>query len=214
MTASGSYETVTSVTASSAPVDVGIGTGTANYTPNGSVSATFTGASMTSSGKFTPTGNVSLTTTPKTATVTGTDAGQDAATYTPKGTVTAPTISVATAGSTTSINSAAKKTVVTDMSVAEPAATDATGELAYYAVSGETLTFKKFVETTGDSITETPVTVKTGDASYSASAPTFEGTGAKFVTGSIDVPTSAGFTGTEGDVSVTGTTAGSVSADF
>jgi len=57
--------------------------------------------------------------------------------------------------------------------------------------------------TTGDSISTTATTVKNGDAVYEASAPVFTGTGKHLVTGSISVPSSATFTGTEADVAVT-----------
>lgn len=75
-------------------------------------------------------------------------------------------ITGATNAETVTIKNPTKKTVVTDMSVAEPSSTAATGELAYYSVSNETLILKKIVETTGDSITTTDVTnvVKDVDA--------------------------------------------------
>ena len=164
---------------------------------------------MTASGSFTPEGSVNLTNSDVTTTVTAAASGD--ATYTPAGTVAAPTISVATAGATGTINEAVSKTVVTDMSIAEPSSGETTGELAYYAVANETLTFKKFIETTGASITTTEKTFKTGDASYTATAPAFTGTGARLVTGNISVPSSASFSGTAGSVSVTGTPAGTVS---
>lgn len=228
-----------------------------NYQPKGSISGiAWTGASMTATGKFTPAGSVSLTNGNKTATVAPASSGDatytpaggvslaktdktvtisaassGTATYTPGGSVGTPTISVKTAGSTTSINNPTSKTVVTDMSVAEPSATAATGALAYYSVSGETLTLKQIVETTGASINTSAVTVKTGDAAYQSSQPTwtgtgarlvgtvstadsasFSGTGVRLVTGNIAVPTSASFSGTEGNVSVSGTTTGSISS--
>lgn len=185
--------------------------GTTTYTPAGTVSQpTFTGSAMTSTGTFTATGSVAITATEnKTATVSSTTG---TATYTPAGSVAAPTISVATAGSTTTVNSATKKTVVTDMAVAEPSSTTATGELVYFSVSNETLTLKKFVETTGDSVTTESKTVKTGDAAYSATAPAFTGTGVRLVTGNIAVPKTLSFTGTEDQaVSVSGTPTGTVS---
>lgn len=137
--------------------------------------ASFSGSSMTSTGNFTPAGSISV--------------GTGTANYSPAG-----NISVSTAGSTTTIKNPTSKTVVTDMSVAAPSATAATGELVYCEVSGTKLTLKKFVETTGASITTSNVTVKNGDAAYS-----FSGTGAELK-----------FTGTQGSVSVSGTTAGSV----
>ena len=159
--------------------------GTATYTPAG------TNASSTVSGtcSVTPSGSISK--------------GTGTANYTPEGTVAAPTISVATAGSTTTIKNPTSKTVVTDMSVADPSSTTATGELVYCSVSGTKLSLKKFVETTGASIKTSNVTVKNGDASYSASAPAFTGTGAELkFTGSASSGTISGtaaaqkFTGT------------------
>lgn len=119
--------------------------------------------------------------------------------YTPAGSV-----SVSTAGSTTTIKNPTSKNVVTDMSVANPSATAATGELIYYSVSDETLSLKKLVETTGDSITTSNVTVKNGDAAYS-----FAGTDAYFKTAS-DVATDASFSG----ASMTSTGSVSVPATF
>lgn len=159
--------------------------GTATYTPAGTNAASTVSGSCT----VTPSGTISK--------------GTGTANYTPEGSVAAPTISVATAGSTTTIKNPTSKTVVTDMSVADPSATAATGELVYCTVSGTKLSLKKFVETTGDSITTSNVTVKNGDASYSASAPAFTGTGAELkFTGSSSSGTISGtaaaqtFTGT------------------
>lgn len=144
-------------------------------------------------------------------TVTVSKASSGTATYTPAGSnasssvsgscsvtatgnVSAPTISVATAGTTTTVKNPTSKTVVTDMSVSAPASGTATGELVYCSVSNETLSLSKFIETTGASITTSNVTVKNGDAAYSASAPTFTGTSA---TGTISGTAAAQtFTGT------------------
>ena len=106
--------------------------------------------------------------------------GTGTANYTPAGSVTAPTISVGTAGSTTSIKAVdSGKTVVENVSVTAPTGTLPTGEteLVYYSVSGETLTLSKFSSLRGISVITENVTVKTGDASYTASQPTFSGTG-------------------------------------
>ena len=183
-----------------------------NYQPKGSMSGiAWTGASMTSTGKFTPAGSVTVGTTTATTTVSAASSGTT--TYTPGGTVGTPTISVKTAGSTTTIKNPTSKTVVTDMSVAEPSATAATGALAYYSVSGETLTLKQIVETTGASITTSDVTVKNGDAAYQSTQPSWTGTAVRLVTGNITTPTGSGsFSGTEGNVSVSGTTTGSISS--
>lgn len=169
-----------------------------NYQPSGTVSKpSFTGASMTSTGKFTPSGSVTVSTnatTNKTATVSAASSGT--ATYTPAGSVSAPTISVASAGSTTTVNS------ITNV-----------GTLPSWGatVANEVLTI---TWSTGSLPTKgSNTTVKTGDASYSASQPTFSGTAVRLVTGNIAVPNTytASFTGTEDDVSVSGTTTGSVS---
>lgn len=182
-----------------------------NYQPKGTVSTpSFTGSATTSTGTFTPEGSVSLTNTNQTATVSKASSGT--ATYTPEGSVSAPTISVATAGSTTSINNPTKVTVAkTVVAQAPSASSHPDNNLTYYSVANETLSLYQIGYTTGDSITTSSVTVKTGDASYSASQPSFTGTGARLVTGNISVPSSASFTGTEGSVSVSGTPSGSVS---
>lgn len=181
-----------------------------NYTPAGTVSKpTFTGSSMTSTGKFTPAGSVSLSNTNQTAAVSPASSGT--VTYTPAGSVAAPTISVKTAGSTTTIKNPTSVTVAKTVAVAAPGATAPANNLTYYAVSGETLSLYQIGYTTGASITTSNVTVKNGDAAYEASAPDFTGTGVRLVTGNISVPSSASFTGTEGNLSVSGTTTGSVS---
>lgn len=75
-------------------------------------------------------------------------------TFTPSGDVSTPTISVDTAGSTTTIAEVAT-----------------VGSMPTYTVSNEVLTI-----TAGAVPTTNNVTVKTGDASYTASQPTFTGT--------------------------------------
>lgn len=138
-------------------------TASATYTPAGTVSTpTFTGTSLTSTGSFTPEGSVS-----------------------------APTISVSSAGSTTTIHNPTKATVATAVTAVAPGDTAPSNAITYYSVSNETLSLYQLGYNTGDSITTSDVTVKTGDASYSASIPSF--------------------TGTSGSVSVSGTPAGSVS---
>lgn len=169
-----------------------------NYQPKGTVSQpTFTGSSTTSTGSFTPEGTVNVSTnatTNKTATVSPASSGT--ATYTPGGNVSAPTISVATAGSTTTVNSIT-----------------AVGTLPEWTgtVSNEVLTIAWSAGTLPTKGSNT--TVKTGDAAYSATAPTFTGTGVRLVTGNIAVPNTytATFTGSSGSISVTGTPSGTVS---
>lgn len=188
-----------SFTGSSASVTIeATDSATGNYQPKGTVSQpTFSGSSMTSSGSFTPAGSVSVSTNAtvnKTATVAPAATGE--ATYTPAGSVSAPTISVASAGSTTTVNSIT-----------------AVGSLPSFTatVASETLTMGWNAGTLPTKGSNT--TVKTGDASYSASQPSFSGTGVRLVTGNIAVPSTytASFTGTEGSVSVSGTPSGTVS---
>lgn len=168
-------------------------TGTATYTPGGTVTQpTFSGAELTSTGDYTPAGSVAFTNTNQTATVSKASSGT--ATYTPEGSVAAPTISVKTAGSTTTVNSIT-----------------AVGTLPAWGatVASETLTFTWDTGTLPTKGSNT--TVKTGDAAYQATAPAFTGTGARLVTGNISVPSSATFTGTEAEISVSGTPSGTVS---
>lgn len=152
-------------------VTISTGTGTANYTPSGTVSKpTFSGTATTSSGKFTPAGTISA-------------ANNTSGNYTPAGTVGAPTISVATAGATTTVNS------ITNVGTLPTLSTTVEDETLVFNFSQGTLPTKG-----------ADTTVKTGDASYSASAPSFTGTKVKL-----------SFTGTEGNVSVSGTPTGTVS---
>ena len=144
-------------------------TGRADVTPAGTVSQpTFTGTEGNLSVSGTAAGSVATT---YNSTSTGASGN-----FTPAGTVGTPTISVKTAGSTTTVKNPTSKTVVTDMAVSAPASGTATGELVYCSVSGETLSLSKFIETTGASISTSDVTVKTGDAAYQSSQPSFTGT--------------------------------------
>jgi hypothetical protein len=180
------------------------------YDGTGTITGTtFTGASMTSTGTFTPSGSVSLTNSNQTATVSPASSGT--ATYTPAGNITAGAITVKTAGSTGTIHNPTKVTVAKTVVAAAPGATAPSNALTYYSVANETLSLYQLGYTTGDSITTSDVTVKTGDAAYESANPTFSGTGVRLVTGNISVPSSASFSGTEGNVSVSGTTTGSVS---
>lgn len=202
--ASGSYTPAGTVsqptfTGSSSSVTITAADNTSgNYQPKGTVSKpTFTGSATTSTGSFTPAGSVAVTTnatTNKTATVSAASSGT--ATYTPEGSVSAPTITVGTAGSTTKVNSITAVGTLPSLTT---------------TVANETLTIGWSAGTLPTKGSDT--TVKTGDASYTASAPTFTGTGARLVTGNIAVPNTytATFTGTAGEISVSGTPEGSVS---
>ena len=146
-----------------------------SYTPAGSVSASFSGNSMNSTGNFTPSGTIAV----NAASGSGTS-------YTPEGSVAAPTISVQTAGSTASITPFGTQGTLPSLSM-----TVSNGNLTIGFDQGS-------LPTAG-----TAVTVKTGDAAYSATAPAFTGTEKKLA-----------FTGTQGNVSVSGTPTGSVSGSF
>ena len=76
--------------------------------------------------------------------------------------------------------------------------------ITYYNVTGETLSLYQIGYTTGDSITTSDVTVKTGDATYEATAPAFTGTGVRLVTGNIAVPStlSGSFSGEAATITV------------
>lgn len=184
-----------------------------NYQPKGSISGgAFTGSNTTFTGKFTPQGQITTTTaTTENKTATVSKASSGTVTYTPEGSVAAPTISVATAGSTTTIKDPTSVTVAKTVVAAAPGAAAPANSLTYYAVANETLSLYQLGYTTGASITTENKTVKTGDATYSASAPAFTGTGARLVTGNIVVPKTytSTFSGTEGDVSTSGTPNGS-----
>ena len=177
-----------------------------NYTPSGTITGgTFTGSNTTFTGNYTPGGTVSQ------PTFSGATLSSTAA-YTPGGSVSAPTISVATAGSTATIKNPTKVTVAKTVAAAAPTSSVA-NEVTYYSVANENLTLYKIGYTTGDSITTSNVTVKTGDAAYSSSQPTFTGTASTVTTkgtpsGTVSQPT---FSGTAATVSVSGTPNGSVS---
>ena len=163
-----------------------------NYQPKGTVSApTFTGNSLTSTGTFTPSGTINFSNTNRTTTVSKTTG---TATYTPEGSVSAPTISVATAGSTTTVNSITAVGTLPSLTA---------------TVENENLTLIWDAGTLPTKGSNT--TVKISDATYTASAPSFTGTGARLVTNGISVPDSATFTGNSGSIEVSGTPSGSVS---
>lgn len=196
-TPSGSISTPT-FTGASANVTISASdSASGNYTPKGSVSTpSFVGATNTFTGTFTPSGSITVTTnqtTNKTATVSS---ATGTATYTPAGSVSSPNISVATAGATSAFYQIS-----------------GVGTLPAFSatVSNEVLTLGW---TDGSLPTRNSVTVKVGDAAYSASVPTFTGTGVRLVTGNIAVPSSytATFSGSSGSVSVSGTPSGTIGA--
>lgn len=216
-----------------------------SYTPAGTVSQpSFTGSSLTSTGNFTPQGSVSLSSAASTSsgaisyisaigtksfsgtaatikpkvTAAGTisiSTGSGTANYTPAGTVAAPTISVSSAGATTTVNS------ITDVGTLPSLTTTVANEVLTIGFSQGTLPTKG-----------SNTTVKTGDATYTATAPAFTGTGAELTAtftgtevegtasytpaGSVTVNSTtsyltSSFSGTQGSVSVSGTPTGTVS---
>lgn len=179
---------------------------TGSYTPAGTVSQpTFSGATLSSTAGYTPAGTVSQ------PTFSGASLSSQGA-YTPGGTVSTPTISVKTAGSTTTIKNPTKETVAKTVTAAAPSSS-VSNEVTYYSVANENLTLYKIGYTTGDSITTSNVTVKTGDAAYQNSAPTFTGTASTVTvtgtpSGTVSKPS---FSGTASTITTKGTPSGTVS---
>lgn len=197
--ASGTYIGVASVSVTTATSSNQTASVTASAVPNGGTA------------NYTPSGDISFTNTEnKTATVS--PAATGTATYTPDGTVGTPTISVKTAGTTDTIHNPTSTTVAKTVVAAAPGATAPSNAITYYAYDGntETLSLYQLGYTTGASITTNDVTVKTGDAAYQSSQPSWTGTGVRLVTGNIPVPSAASFTGdgtmlTTGNISVPAT---------
>lgn len=169
-----------------------------SYTPAGIVSQpTFTGTTTEFSGTHTPHGTVSQPTfTGTQCNVTIASETSASGNYTPSGNVAAPVISIEAAGSTTTVNS------ITDVGTLPALTTTVTNEVLSISFSRGTLPTKG-----------SDTTVKTGDATYTASAPSFTGTKVSLIgtvtpEGTVSQPT---FTGTQGSVSVSGTPEGTVS---
>lgn len=185
--------------------------GDVTYQPTGQITApAFTGQSTTFTGSFQPHGEIDLTTASTTATVSAAQSGTT--TYQPDGEVGTPTISVKTAGATQTIKNPTSVTVAKTVVAAAPGATAPSNAITYYNVADETLSLYQLGYTTGASITTANVTVKTGDAVYQSSQPSFTGSAVRLVTSGITVPTSAAFSGQEESVSVSGNPKGKVAA--
>lgn len=192
-----------------------------NPTPNHTSTAATVNVTASDSGTVAaPTGTFTQPSFSKSVTFSGTTTTENetrvvsntetiptgAESYTPKGSITAPTITVATAGSTTTIKNPTSKTVVTGVSSSDPSSTAVTGAMTYmtYTANTETLSFKQIAVTTGASISTSNVTVKNGDAAYTASH------GANDFTGT-PVYLSASVPKNSGTASVTGTVSGTTS---
>lgn len=202
---------------------------------------TFSGNETTSTGKFIPSGSVSLTNTATTPTLsksTGTSSDytiKEVSSVTVNASRTTPIITVEEGTSTNGYQ--VKGTISTPTITVTPDTTTvnsitAVGTLPTFTatVQNENLTFGWDAGTLPTKGGNT--TVATGIQSATSTQPTFTGgyvkatsseitvpTGTtditnsyvKLTNGSINVPTSASFTGTEDDVSVTGTPSGTVS---
>lgn len=163
-----------------------------SFTPSGSVSQpTFSGTSTTSTGKFTPSGSVSLATVATTPTISFSTGTSSDNTFRCGGTVGTPTITVTP--SMTTVNS------ITDVGTLPAFIATVANENLTLGWSAGTLPIKG-----------SDTTVATGIQSATSTQPSFSGSYVKLTNSSIDVPTSASFNGTEGNVSVTGTPSGTV----
>lgn len=220
------------------------------YKPSGDVSKpTFTGLSTTFTGTYEPQGNVTVTTnatTNKTTTVSAASSGtttyepagqitepqftgqsssltitsEESTTgnYQPGGLISTPTISVKTAGATTSVYS------ITNVGTLPEFSATVSDETLVLSFSQGTLPTKGSAQTvkTGDAAYQSSQPSFTGTkvqlggttvASGKVSAPTFNGTAVRLVTGNIPVPStySASFSGTSATISVSGEPNGEVS---
>ena len=192
-----------------------------NPTPNHTSTAATVNVESSASGTVAaPTGTFTQPSFSKSVTFTGTTTAENetkvvnnsetipsgATSYTPKGSITAPTISLNSAGATDTIHNPTSKSVVQSVAASNPGTGTLSGEVVYmtYTENTETLSFKRLAAPTGASITTSDVTVKTGDASYTAShgANDFSGT-AVYLT--VQAPK------TTGSAEVTGTVSGTTS---
>ncbi len=180
----------------------------ASYTPAGSINITATGTKINTSSTFTGTKIYAHNTfSGNELTSTGS--------YTPAGTVGAPTISVATAGDVANIKNPTSQTVVKTVGTLAPTSAQVVNDVVYCSITGENLSFNHINYTTGASITTSTVEVKTGDASYTASAPSFTGTAATIsVKGTPSGTVSTTYNTTSSGASGNFTPAGSISTTY
>ena len=205
--ASGSYTPAGTVTAHFAGAST---TSSGTYTPEGSVSAHFAGASTTSSGTYTPAGSVSAHFAGASTTSSGT--------YTPAGSMSGITAGTKTISQFHSQGTLASCTMPT-FTVSNGNLTITDGSYTAGTLpSGENVTVGDGTITSQGTFSGTEATINvTGTPNGSIDSASFTGTEATInVTGtpngSID---SASFTGTEATINVTGTPEGSIdSASF
>ena len=195
-----------------------------NPTPNQTSTAATVNITESANGNLAVTGTFTQPSISGTASVTGTsthntssqDYGVTATTtspsgktknYTPAGSVSAPTISLSSAGSTTTVKNPTSKTVVTGVTASNPSSTAPSGAMTYmtYTQNTETLSFKQIAVATGASITTSDVTVKTGDGSYTAGTPTFTGTDVYMDVKGVQVTAGTGSISGSGNISATAT---------
>lgn len=195
-----------------------------NPTPNSTSTAATVNVQESANGNFAVTGTFTQPTISGTASVTGTATLNTSSenypitssttipsgktkNYTPAGSVSAPTISLASAGSTTTVKNPTSKNVVQSVSAENPGTGALTGEVVYmaYTENTETLSFKRLAAPTGASISTSNVTVKTGDGSYSAGQPTFTGTDVYIDVQGVQVTSGTGTVSASGAISATAT---------
>lgn len=176
---------------------------------NGNLAITGTFTQPTISGSASVTGSSTHNTSSKDYAVTSSTTIPSGKTknYTPAGSVSAPTITLATAGTTTTVKNPTSKTVVQSVSASNPGTGSLSGEVVYmnYTENTETLSFKRLAAPTGSSINTTDVTVKNGDASYTAGAPTFTGTDVYMDVKGVQVTAAEGTVSASGAISATAT---------
>lgn len=166
-------------------------TSTGTFTPAGTISAEFTGDTLTSTGNFTPEGSVN---------VFAVEAGiGDTANYTPSGTVD---------GSFVGARMTSTGTFTPAGTISAPTVTPTTGSVAEVdQINTVVSEIQNAVKASANSATETLTftTLEASDITKVAAITTKSAT----VLTDVDVAAPT-FTGTEGNVSVSGTTAGSL----
>ena len=153
-------------------------------TPSGSVSSTFTGKSMTSTGTFTPSGSISKITHKPSGSVTITATESTTGNYTPAGSVSKPNVTVTPSKSSFLTGSSLKASLASDILTLSIDTTSSNAMTGATAALDSTPTFSG-----------TKVAIS---GSFSGN----------------EFSVTPSFTGTEGTVSVSGTTTGSVSSSF
>ena len=153
-------------------------------TPSGSVSSTFTGKSMTSTGSFTPSGSVSKITHTPAGSVTISATDSTSGNYTPAGSISKPNVTVTPSTSSFLTGSSLKASLASD-----------TLTLSVDTYSGRAMTNATAELAATPTFTGTKVAI----------SGSFSGT---------EFSVTPSFTGTAGTVSVSGTTTGSVSSSF